>query len=213
MRPNFHRREICLKRFMIVLSFIVCPFFFIGRILSLFFLSTALKRTVIIFRFSLLIFLTAVFIKLYYGMKNYHRFEWSRNRKTMLLSIAFIHIYYAMRFIQIYTDNLTFFTLFFKNRQIYPQNLILDAIEGVFSYLLYVVQIGILMPCLVVFIKPTQDILQGLSKLDHLCKVSIFQVVKQNPELKQRTRSTHMMVFDQSTQSLVEYSIERMNKI
>ena len=120
MRPNFHRREICLRRFMIVLSFIVCPFFFIGRILSLFFRSVILKNVVIIFRFLLLIFLTAVFIKLYYTMYKYHRFEWSRNRKTMLLSIAFIQIYFAMRFMQIYTDSLSFFTLFFMKRNTEP---------------------------------------------------------------------------------------------
>lgn len=53
-----------------------------------------------------------------------------------------------------------------------------DIITKIAIYINEVLNICLLIPIVVILLKPNNDILQGLSKLDYLVKISVFQLYK-----------------------------------
>lgn len=72
---------------------------------------------------------------------------------------------------------------------------------------------SILLPAFLVYFKPSQDILQGLSKLDYLCKVSVFQVVKRKSIVDDSVSGQKISVLDRNTGIQMDYSIDKLRAI
>ena len=131
-------------------------------------MNTIYKDTLLAFgvvRMALFAFSIAFTMNVYYLMKRLHQLEFERNKRNMRLIIAsfwlnliVMTVVYVSKFLPLVQAQRWFQVLWLINYPLQFPNIFLCFI--------------------MVKVKSSSDILQGLSKLDHLLKVSAFQVHK-----------------------------------
>ena len=111
-----------------------------------------------------------VFIKLFRLMKRYHRLEFESNQTQMSFFCAFIILGYQLQY-------QTYLVSYFVKAN--------ECSDMVIKYSLYSYNPqNIFIAWVIISIKSDQDLLQGVSKLDSLLKISIFQKFKLDDHIK-----------------------------
>lgn len=122
-------------------------------------------------------------------MRSHHRYEYNRHKCNMLLTcllftlcIAFQFVIEISKFLQV--TNLSIATE--VNATLAFQEETCELVSRAlipFEVLVFCFRMqNILLVTLIIYVKRGQDVLQGISKLDYLLKVSLFQVYK-DPEV------------------------------
>ena len=130
----------------------------------------------------LVIAATYLFCGLYKEMKNNHNYEWRKNKKW-IVNFFFVFNLCFLFLIFIFVGDIIIFILMQKgtesiictNDQDSLQNLH-DSVK--FGFLQGVDLTYYLIFFIIILLKSPDDIFDGISKLDHLYKVSCFQVYK-----------------------------------
>ena len=109
------------------------------------------------FNGMLFLFELITFTWIYFLLNKYHHYEFQRNKNNLTLQFFFATIYHLV----CVTENFA------------PQS-------GFFSIILFesLSLLFILKFVTIILVKSHIDILQGICKLDHLLKISIFQIYK-----------------------------------
>lgn len=105
----------------------------------------------------LCLFELITFTWIYYSLNKYHHYEFQRNKKNLALQFFLASLYHLICVLDNFDGN----------------DAILDFIIYETLTLLFVLKF-----VTIVVVKSHIDILQGICKLDHLCKISIFQIYK-----------------------------------
>ena len=186
----YRRAEIAMGNFFkgllifMVLYFLTAYFlFFIGSIYSAYMLA-------IIFSVASIDIL-AIYVMLNVLMKRLHHFEYQRTKKSMFLQfvmfqvVCVMNIVYSVLMISKYrlilekyhktTLPMTEFQ-YFRYMCQWEENFTVTRIAAAGLFIQYKLSIpGVITALVIVKVKSSKDILQGISKLDHLLKVSVFQ--------------------------------------
>lgn len=165
------------------------------------------------------LFYNLTFSRIYYVMQKYHRYEFKRTRSTMvayyLLSISFITINTAM-FYLIMTDSVfdqgSLSNLFTGVAELCQEDKVEAQLLMWSMFINFMLGLpGILQSLIVIKLKSSQDILQGVSKLDYLLKVSVFQKYKDKTlERDKMSITTGTMAVDRCSLTSTEINRESM---
>ena len=114
-----------------------------------------------------------------------------------IFAFIFVHEWYNTN----YAGDHEFFSYWTVECKLYTQ----DVVE---VYMFWILQLPYLVPCAaVILFKSSQDIIQGVSKLDYLYKVSIFQVYRD--EVMQTTKA---LVLESSRKAFTTYPKTSMQR-
>ena len=117
----------------------------------------------VVINFIVFFFFVVVFITLQYYLRKLHRFEYNRNFRANFLFFFLVSIFSVVRLVDDFKQDYNTDVPECRTRFIYAFNLLIFNATAWQS-----LSVNFIM----IFVKSTNDILQGVSKLDNLLKVS-----------------------------------------
>lgn len=143
----------------------------------------------------------AISFRLYQLMKVHHNFEFQRTRRAMLVQILVVLLYYGVGILfyifimaKIY-QALKRGDYMLDSLSPWKTKYCLTAKEALMVWGHWILQLPMIMACFtIVKVKSSRDIIQGISKLDYLYKVSRFQIDKQerDEDLQEYARTLYV---------------------
>lgn len=193
---NYRKREICIFRWYLFATVLNMVWISIAIFYNNFFFEFLDQPTIIM---SILCLLLALkFVILFWQIYKYHKFEFHRifRESLMLLlcilvSLSFIIVNYRVYVRVIFNKEFYYYTIddICESDTFYA-----TSFSSILFFYSNVFMLNDVLLCFAIIkVKSPQDVIQGISKLDYLLKVSVFQIYK-DPKLR-----------------LTKYQIDRMS--
>lgn len=202
---SYRKKEICLYWVFVIFATILTLWIATATILSHFFMTV---NQPLIIMCTLTVLFLIKFISLMSQIYKYHRFEYNRIIKESvvflvcsLISISFIILNYFFIIMRIFNPVLHSVSIDLFCSPGYDKPFALLFVLFLYSDILMLNDV--LLCFAIIKVKSSDDMIQGISKLDYLLKVSVFQIYK-DPNLRLKKYQINRMTSKLRDSSLYE---------
>jgi len=185
---NYRKRELKMKRWFLRLAFVYIP------VISIFYLFLIELDDTILFVYMGMYGLVVIvesfyFISIYLKMKRRHALEFERCRKMLRLQFVITMLMHTIMYFYFYSTTKNWGLSLLSGRQEicnwkFPEEMSFKAwVLCICTFVTNDLNLPfILISIIIVKVKSSSDILQGINKLDYFLAVSVFQIQKGYPD-------------------------------